>query len=239
MTSTRGEIWRARYASEALRTAANFIQFYAERFDRMSEHHEKTGYQPHFVDVTTNSSGYTHVELRFDSFREDVDSISIYFDGRNWRYCHRRPLVVSFPRIVRQPLVVLPIGLDGVVSAARAKATFEAMEKVKKDRILRKYCSKRTRRTAQQHRPEFIYFAEEVGSDTVKIGISVNPESRLSTLQTSNPKTLRLIHAFEGTGEDEAELHERFAKDRIRGEWFTLSEQIKEYLRSAQEPDPT
>lgn len=54
----------------------------------------------------------------------------------------------------------------------------------------------------------------------LKIGWSTDPEKRLSELQTGNAETL-VIHAiFPGSQAIERGLHELFADQRLRGEWF-------------------
>ena len=58
------------------------------------------------------------------------------------------------------------------------------------------------------------------GSGVVKIGRSVDPESRLRTLQTGYPRKLTLLHVEPGGGHLEPKLHERFASLQTHGEWF-------------------
>ena len=62
----------------------------------------------------------------------------------------------------------------------------------------------------------------------VKIGWSrMHPgRARISQLQTASSEPLELIGVLNGTLEDEAELHERFMRNHIRGEWFRRAEEI-------------
>ena len=62
----------------------------------------------------------------------------------------------------------------------------------------------------------------------VKIGRSKNPGQRLLTLQTGFPYKLKLW-AFcpESKYLTEHDLHILLAKDRIEGEWFTLSPEVQ------------
>lgn len=54
----------------------------------------------------------------------------------------------------------------------------------------------------------------------VKIGIALNPSSRLMELQTGNPYLL-LLRGYRAGGVDlERELHKRFESWRLNGEWF-------------------
>src|SRR5262249_47936749 len=53
-----------------------------------------------------------------------------------------------------------------------------------------------------------------------KIGWSKNPKKRLSSLQTASPDELVLLGTIQGGLEVETELHRRFAKHKLQGEWF-------------------
>lgn len=59
-----------------------------------------------------------------------------------------------------------------------------------------------------------------------KIGRASNPLQRLGDLQIGCPYELRLVQVFytslAGAAALEAELHERYAEYRVRGEWFAL-----------------
>jgi len=61
-----------------------------------------------------------------------------------------------------------------------------------------------------------------------KIGISSDPENRLSQLQCSNPKRLELVTS--ATVEDapaiEAYLHEKYSEHNVHGEWFDMPRHI-------------
>lgn len=60
----------------------------------------------------------------------------------------------------------------------------------------------------------------------VKVGRSSNVENRLRGLLTGSPIILTLTHVIETDRHKEVEyaLHQRFAAQRRRGEWFELSE---------------
>lgn len=72
-----------------------------------------------------------------------------------------------------------------------------------------------------------VYFIEMVGRDLVKIGDSWDPVTRARQLQTGNPIPLRLLDFVVG---DEKAIHRRFARYRVQGEWFRLSDEIKAYI---------
>ncbi len=82
--------------------------------------------------------------------------------------------------------------------------------------------------------PRSVYFiADEYGN--VKIGYAVCVGYRLSCLQTGNASELTLLAEIPGGGPPlERELHERFAEHRVRGEWFRLTPEIVEYIKSVQ-----
>lgn len=69
-----------------------------------------------------------------------------------------------------------------------------------------------------------LYVLQEEGDGPVKIGW-VNAwmpvEWRMSTLQTGNPRALRIVRVFPGMPKRiERLLHRRLRQWRIRGEWF-------------------
>ena len=80
-----------------------------------------------------------------------------------------------------------------------------------------------------------IYFIRTDGF--AKIGCTRNIKSRLSELQVSNPHDLNVMGLFHGGFKKEEELHKLFADDRVRGEWYYLSDEIKEYVKSQYDKD--
>lgn len=67
-------------------------------------------------------------------------------------------------------------------------------------------------------------------TETCKIGFSNNPEKRIKELQTSNPYQLSLISVIEGDINLEKQLHSRFRKFKIKGEWFSSNKLIIDYF---------
>lgn len=63
----------------------------------------------------------------------------------------------------------------------------------------------------------------------VKIGFTKKIKDRLSALQISQPHPLRLLGIVEG--DIEFATHRKFAKDRVQGEWFRLSEEVLRFIR--------
>lgn len=73
------------------------------------------------------------------------------------------------------------------------------------------------------------YIIGSDGLDCVKIGAAVDVDKRLKQLQTAHPFKLRKLIVIEHN--IETKLHELFAGDRIGGEWFKLSDDIKEWIQ--------
>lgn len=66
-----------------------------------------------------------------------------------------------------------------------------------------------------------IYLCRNKRNGLVKIGYTTNPTYREKTLQSEEPEVF-FEQIYEGTLDQEQELHRRFADRRIRGEWFEL-----------------
>ena len=71
-----------------------------------------------------------------------------------------------------------------------------------------------------------VYMIQANPSRRVKIGHSAYVEGRLALFQCANPEELRVLRLFEGDQPEEALLHWRFRKQRIRGEWFDFSDDM-------------
>ena len=78
----------------------------------------------------------------------------------------------------------------------------------------------------------WVYFIQGDDGGPIKIGrTQQNPQWRVDALQCGYPfGKLRLIWLIRGTGLLERELHERFKKSRLRGEWFTPSDEVLGFL---------
>lgn len=68
-----------------------------------------------------------------------------------------------------------------------------------------------------------VYVVESQGR--YKIGMSTNVRSRISSLQTSNPYPITIVRVFWADNPEQLErqLHARFARRRLVGEWFALT----------------
>lgn len=81
----------------------------------------------------------------------------------------------------------------------------------------------------------FIYFVQVGLKGDIKIGFSKNIKSRIHTLQTSIPETIRLLGYVAGDMNLEKELHKRFKLLRRKGEWFYCDKSIIDYLNDVNE----
>lgn len=82
----------------------------------------------------------------------------------------------------------------------------------------------------------YVYAIECEGM--VKIGFSVCPYHRFTTIQTFSPFECRLVGIMAGDFRREAELHRRFSSQRVRGEWFRHDGEVAEFVASMEKPDP-
>jgi hypothetical protein len=71
-----------------------------------------------------------------------------------------------------------------------------------------------------------VYMIQAGPFGDIKIGFANDPIARMRQLQTSMPHKLRLVRVFEGTMDDEKELHRKFATARKAGEWFSPSAEM-------------
>ena len=69
---------------------------------------------------------------------------------------------------------------------------------------------------------KFVYLILDKLNGFYKIGIAVNANERIKTLQTGNAGELILIDEVEveGANKLEKELHSKYNECRVRGEWF-------------------
>ena len=76
----------------------------------------------------------------------------------------------------------------------------------------------------------FVYFIANFEADVVKIGFATDLKMRLHSIQTGNHVDLTLIYHFRGCKRSERLLHKHFAKDRVRREWFTHTNEIDDLI---------
>lgn len=72
----------------------------------------------------------------------------------------------------------------------------------------------------------YVYFVRAGNTGPIKIGVAVNVDNRLKTLQTGNHLELRLVAKIKCRSKADAysmerNLHKKFKGKHIRGEWFS------------------
>lgn len=76
-----------------------------------------------------------------------------------------------------------------------------------------------------------VYFVQVGARGPIKIGSARNVYYRFKDLQTANHQELRLLGAVVDWGvEEERALHARFAKHRVRGEWFRPDADLRAHI---------
>lgn len=95
----------------------------------------------------------------------------------------------------------------------------------------------------------YVYFARAGEDSVVKIGITMELEQRLLAIQTHHYRDIHLIGVIDmrqiygddcGTRVDywalarqhERQIHSQFHGDRLREEWFHLTPQLCEFIRT-------
>lgn len=66
--------------------------------------------------------------------------------------------------------------------------------------------------------------------DAVKIGISRNVNRRINEFQVALSRPIDAVYVEKGRQFTETGLHKKFERHRLRGEWFSLSDEIKGYV---------
>lgn len=79
---------------------------------------------------------------------------------------------------------------------------------------------------------DIIYFILDTKSKAVKIGYTTikGLKRRLENLQVGTPFDLKILGVVWGNRKIEKQLHEKFDKYHIRGEWFNYTPEFDEYL---------
>lgn len=79
----------------------------------------------------------------------------------------------------------------------------------------------------------FVYFIQGKDRRLIKIGWSIDPKARLRQLECGSPEPLELVGALRGSPTDERRLHQQFALQRVRGEWFRVTREIRDLMEIA------
>lgn len=82
-----------------------------------------------------------------------------------------------------------------------------------------------------------VYFIQEGENGPIKVGHAANPLHRLASLQTGNPRELRLVGSIPGGAKDEKRIHEWLSPWWIRGEWFHPDPEVLRAASGQEEAD--
>lgn len=85
----------------------------------------------------------------------------------------------------------------------------------------------KTHKTHKTTKPKKTYILKDKNTGYYKIGKSTNPLDREKTLQSEKP-TYELIKIF--NKDIETQLHKKYKKENVRGEWFNLSKIQLKYI---------
>lgn len=76
------------------------------------------------------------------------------------------------------------------------------------------------------HEPS-IYFVRAVTGGPIKVGYTNNITMRLMNMQQGNPAKLTCLRLIAGDHSLEREIHARFDKHRLLGEWFAATPELE------------
>lgn len=93
--------------------------------------------------------------------------------------------------------------------------------------------SKAEKRRATNSRPPGYVYLIQSSTGYYKIGRTSNPNDRMKTFNVKLPFEVEYTCVIETPDmfKLERELHQRFAKNRVNGEWFALSSEDVEYIK--------
>lgn len=77
----------------------------------------------------------------------------------------------------------------------------------------------RWEKTDTRKAESFVYFIAAAGGP-VKIGMAMDVQKRLASLQTAHHERLEVLATATGGAKQERAYHKKFAKHRLEGEWF-------------------
>jgi len=79
---------------------------------------------------------------------------------------------------------------------------------------------------AKRFGPGYVYLIRQKGTNTCKIGISINPDYRLTQIDHAVPFDVELVHQIlvPSMRRSEDLWHNLFRRWRLKGEWFALTD---------------
>lgn len=77
----------------------------------------------------------------------------------------------------------------------------------------------------------FVYFVLAKKLNLVKIGTSIDPYKRFSSLESASPDSLEMIAIIPGGSKEEQNLHKKFFDLRDHLEWFRYEEPLVDFIK--------
>jgi excisionase family DNA binding protein len=144
--------------------------------------------------------------------------------GKRWTFCPAKLRKWLDEGAMQPKPIAKPKPLPRYIPSWRIAETYEKALK-----SLRKPAKPRLPDDEEPGEPTgFVYVIK--AKNRVKIGYAKDVAKRLATLQTASPHRLVVVVHFPGNIEMERRLHARFAKHRSTGEWFTIHQNIRDWL---------
>ncbi len=81
-----------------------------------------------------------------------------------------------------------------------------------------------------------VYFVQ--AGNYIKIGTTTNLRARLAALQNGSPFPISLLHTIPGDTEKEKAFQRQFHKSRIRGEWYEVTPELRQFIETGIIPRP-
>lgn len=164
-----------------------------------------------------SENGRTFIDVRHIATGEPY---RIRYDGLVWRAGpSRMPMSweelctgLDIPRAYLEGISDSYMAIDSLLKEQDARHQKELYEAV--SRILRNADKKKV------YRPTRVYLIATKDRTRAKIGISSNVKRRLSSIRTSCPEKVELLHSTPGTVELEKFLHKKFAHLQVHNEWY-------------------
>jgi hypothetical protein len=89
-----------------------------------------------------------------------------------------------------------------------------------------------SKQSLQKRTEGWVYVVQwQERSREVKIGFSSDIRKRLVDFLTYSSDTLVVLKVFRGDRAHEAELHDKFERQRINGEWFIVDDPLKQFFK--------
>jgi hypothetical protein len=167
---------------------------------------------------TGKSQGNYEIDRRFPI----VGRVRLSSGTRDLREFRRRDVLLS---------TLYEIGdLDTLRLLRDREMTIQQLVALHRDKGLRGGLGALQDSTGDRKKKRFVYAVRHVRTKRIKIGSSLMPITRLSQLQVANSEELELLGVCPGGLQAEEALHRRFARHRVRGEWYKPHKEVLNWV---------